>query len=266
MSVVDFPIIVDKLVFSYGYKEILKGISVKFEKNKFYSIIGPNGCGKTTLLKNITRNLEAEGNFIVIDSKDLKSMKSKEIARKLAFVPQNTNIDFEFTAMDVVIMGRSPYLRLFQNEKEEDMEIVRRSMEVTKTWHLRDVNINEISGGERQRVIIARALAQQTGIMLLDEPISMLDIHHQIELMDTVKKLVKEEGITVVAVLHDLNIASQYSDEIIILNGGQVFAKGTAAEVITENNILEVYGLSVQVIKNPITGKPHVIPISSLAV
>lgn len=263
---IEFPIVIDNLKFSYSEKEVLKGISISIEKNKFYSIIGPNGCGKTTLLKNITRSIEASTSSILIENKALKSMKPKEIARKMAFVPQNTNIDFEFSALDVVMMGRSPYLRLLQNESEVDFEIAKNAMLSTNTWHLKDKDINQISGGERQRIIIARALTQQTGIMLLDEPISQLDIHHQIEIMDTVRGLVNKNEMTVVAVLHDLNIAAQYSDNIVLINNGEIFAFGAPEEVITEKNILDVYGLMAQVIKNPVTGRPHVIPLSSLAV
>lgn len=260
----EFPIVIENLFYSYNEKEVLHGISLKITNNKFYSIIGPNGCGKTTLLKNISRGLENKVGKILIENKELKSLKSKEVARKLSFVPQNTAIDFDFTALDVVMMGRSPYLRLFQNEGAEDYRIAQQAMEITNTWHLKSMNINEISGGERQRVIIARALAQQAGIMLMDEPISQLDIHHQIELMDTVKSLVIDSGVTVVAVLHDLNIAAQYSDEIILMDNGQIVSMGSPDKVITEENVKKVYGLNASVINNPITGKPHVLPISAL--
>lgn len=259
-----YPIVIEELSFSYNEKDVLKDISLTIEKNKFYCIIGPNGCGKTTLLKNILGNLEHKFGKILIDNKEIRELRVKELARKISFVPQNTAIDFEFTALDVVMMGRSPYLRLFENEGTKDMEIARKAMICTNTWHLKDININEISGGERQRVIVARALAQQTNIMLMDEPISMLDIHHQIELMDTIKTLVINSEVTVVAVLHDLNMAAQYSDEIILMNQGMIYAKGTPEEVITEENLMNVYSLKASVIKNPVTGKPHVLPLSTI--
>jgi iron complex transport system ATP-binding protein len=161
-------------------------------------------------------------------------------------------------------MGRSPYLKLFQQENENDLEIAEKAMKATNTWHIKNMNINEISGGEKQRVVIARALAQQTGIMLMDEPISQLDIHHQIELMDTIKSLVNTSDVTVVTVLHDLNIAAQYSDEIILMNDGTIFAKGLPESVITEENLMNVYGLKTSIIRHPITGKPHVLPLSSI--
>lgn len=260
-----FPIIIEDLSFSYNEKYVLRDISLNIEKNKFYCIIGPNGCGKTTLLKNISGNVEHKAGRILIENKEIRDLRIKEVARKVSFVPQNTSIDFEFSVLDVVMMGRSPYLRLFQNEGAKDLEIAHDAMKCTNTWHLKDKNINEISGGERQRVIVARALAQQTGILLMDEPISALDIHHQIELMDTIKKLVLSSDVTVVAVLHDLNMAAQYSDEIILMNSGEIVAKGVPEAVITEANLMNVYGLRASVIKNPVTGKPHVLPLSTIA-
>jgi len=261
---VKLPVVIKDLFFSYNDKEVLRGISLSFERNRFYSIIGPNGCGKTTLLKNISKNLDQNTGVILIENQDLNKLKTKEVARFISYVPQNTAIDFDFTAQDIVLMGRSPYLKLFQQESEKDLEIAEKAMKATNTWHIKNMNINEISGGEKQRVIIARALAQQTGIMLMDEPISQLDIHHQIELMDTIKSLVNTSDVTVVAVLHDLNIAAQYSDEIILMNEGKIFAKGSPESVITEENLMEVYKLKTSIIRNPITGKPHVLPLSSI--
>lgn len=260
----EYPIVIDNLSWSYGTKKILSNVHLKIERNRFYSIIGPNGSGKTTLLKNISKTLEPRKSTVFVDKQDIASMKPREMARKMANVPQNTHIDFEFSAMDIVMMGRSPYFRRFQSESPKDVEIVKEAMLATSTWHLKDKNINEISGGERQRVIVARALAQQTDIILLDEPISQLDIHHQIELMDTVRKLVRESKVTVIAVLHDLNIAAQYSDSMILVHEGQVVLGGTPEQVLTEENIKRVYQLPVHIIKNPISGKPHVIPVSGM--
>lgn len=260
----EYPIVLEDVVFAYNEKEVLKGISLTFERNRFYSIIGPNGCGKTTLLKNISRNLQCSAGKVLIENKDIKELKTRDIAKKLSLVPQNTVLDFEFTALDVVLMGRSPYLRLFQNEDANDFKIAENAMKSTNTWQLKNKSVNEISGGERQRVIVSRALTQQTDIMLMDEPVSQLDIHHQIELMDTVKSLVLNSSVTVIAVLHDLNMAAQYSDEIILMKNGQIFAKGNPESVITEDNIKMVYDLNASIIKNPVTGKPHVLPLSSL--
>ncbi len=256
-----YPIAIKNLTWCFGERKILHDLTINIEKKKFYSIIGPNGSGKTTLLKNISKSLEPQNDTVFIDNFDLTKLKNKEIARKISCVPQNTYIDFDFSVMDIVLMGRSPHFKWFQTESEEDIKIARKAMMATNTWELREKNINEISGGERQRVIVARALSQQTDIMLLDEPISQLDIHHQIELMDTVKSLIDYRGITVVAILHDLNLAAQYSDYLIFLNEGKIISQGSPEYVLTEENIEKVYNIKVHIMKNPFTGKPHIIPI-----
>lgn len=261
---IEFPIKIDNLSFSFGDKPILKDINFKIKKGDFCSIIGPNGSGKTTLLKNICRNLDVNKNRIFVNEKDLISYSNKSLAKNLSLVPQNTNIDFDFSAFDIVLMGRSPYLRRFQSESEEDLSIVEKAMNETNTWHLKDKNISQLSGGERQRVIAARSIAQGTDILLLDEPIAHLDIHHQIELLDTVKKLNKSKNITVIAVLHDLNLAAQYSNKLILLNSGKVVEVGNPEEVLTFENIKNIYDMNFQIIKNPITGKPHILPISKI--
>ncbi|WP_186429251.1 ABC transporter ATP-binding protein [Clostridium sp. BSD9I1] len=255
-----FSLIVKDLNYGYGNKNILHNINLEFTKGKFYTILGPNGSGKTTLLKNISRAVPVSNKKVYIDNNDINSLSSKDLAQNLASVPQNTNIDFEFTALDIVMMGRAPYLKRFQNEQERDFKIVEDCMKMTNTWELKDKNINELSGGERQRVIIARALAQDTDILLLDEPISNLDIQHQIEILDTIKFLSKD--ITVITILHDLNLAAEYSDSLILLKDGYIKAHGSVETVFTEKNLEEVYNMHVCLIKNPITGKPHVLPVS----
>lgn len=255
-----FSLTVKNLNCGYENKDILHDINLQFTKGKFYTILGPNGSGKTTLLKNISRAVPIKNKKVYIDDKDINSLSSKELAQNLASVPQNTNIDFEFTALDIVMMGRAPYLKRFQNEQKKDFEIVEESMKITNTFEFKDKNINELSGGERQRVIIARALAQDTDILLLDEPISNLDIQHQVEILDTVKFLSKD--ITVIAILHDLNLAAEYSDSLILLKDGHIKAQGSVENVFTEKNLQEVYNMDVCLIQNPITGKPHVLPVS----
>lgn len=260
-NMIDYPIVVRNLDWSYGQEKILDNINIKFEEGKFYSIIGPNGSGKTTLIKNISKLLEIKKESVFVNKCDLTKLSSKEFAKKISCVPQNTNIDFEFSVIDIVLMGRAPYLRRFQSESKDDLEIVKRAMEITNTWYLKDKRINEISGGERQRVIIARAIAQNTRIILLDEPISHLDIHHQVELLDTIRKLNEENNITVIAILHDLNMAAEYSDELILLSKGKIVAKGIPKEVLTKENIKQVYNIEINLIKNPVTKKPYIIPV-----
>lgn len=255
-----YSIQVQNLAYSYDDKDILKNLNIDFEENKFYSIIGPNGSGKTTFIKNLSKILEPKKNSILIEDKDIVSYKNKELAKKVSTVPQNTILDFDFSALDIVLMGRSPYISRFQSEKDKDIEIVKNSMEMTNTWHLREKNISSLSGGEQQRVLIARAIAQDTNIILLDEPISHLDLYHQVELLDTIKFL--NRNITVIAILHDLNLAAQYSDYILLMNKGKIIAKGTPEEVVTKRNIKEAYNIDVHLLKNPSNGRPYIIPVS----
>jgi iron complex transport system ATP-binding protein len=250
---------VKDLSFNFGKENILKHISLNIDKGSFYSIIGPNGSGKTTLLRNISRVLNPIKNTVFINNTDIISLKQREIAKTMAVVPQNTNIDFDFTALDIVMMGRAVHLRRFESEKEEDLKKVKEAMEITNTWNLREKNINHLSGGERQRVIVARAIAQDTEVILLDEPVSNLDLYHQIEVMNTVKTLVEDRNIIVIAVLHDLNLASNYSDHIFLMSDGKLFCEGNSEEVITEENIKDVYKVKISLTENPFTQKPHII-------
>lgn len=255
------PIKINNLNWSFGETEILKSICTNIKNNKFTCILGPNGSGKSTLLKNIVKVLEPKNKCIYIYGKDVTKLKYKDLAKEIAVVPQNTMISFDFTVMDIVLMGRSPYLSRFEVESEEDFQIVKKAMEITSTWSLKDRSIHKISGGERQRVVIARALAQQSQILVLDEPISHLDIHHQIEVLNISKKLCSEKTITVLAVLHDLNLAIEFSEYLILLKQGKIISQGLTDQVITKENIKNVYNIDVHMMKNPITGKPHVIPI-----
>jgi iron complex transport system ATP-binding protein len=263
-STIKYPVVVKDLDWNFGDNEVLKQVNIRIEKRKLYCIIGPNGSGKTTLLKNISKALETKKEKVFIDDTDLCDLKNRDIAKKLSCVPQSTNIDFEFTVMDIVLMGRSPYIKRFQSESTRDIEAARMAMESTNTWHLKDKSINSLSGGEKQRVIVARALAQETGIMLLDEPVSQLDIHHQVELMDNLRFLIEDKGITVMAILHDLNLAANFGDSLILLNEGRVVCQGSAEVVLTPENIEKVYRMRIKVIKNPVNGKPLVIPASEI--
>lgn len=252
------------LDYTVGLSHILEGINVSFERGKFIGIIGPNGSGKTTLLRHISAWLKPKRNSVIINGKDVLSFSDRELSRQMALVAQSTKVEFEFTAMDIVLMGRSPYVSRFEDEGEEDLRIAKEAMEATRTWHLRDRTVNSLSGGELQRVMVARALAQNTDILLMDEPISHLDIQHQIQILDLARKLQMEKGLTVVIVLHDLNLAAQYCDEFILLHNGRIYCSGPADKVLTEENIREVYGIDIYVMKNPVNGSPLIIPISPL--
>lgn len=248
----------------FGKTKILKDIEMEIENRSFIGIIGPNGSGKTTLLRNISTWYKPNIDTIILDGRDILSFNSRILSRKMAFVAQNTSIEFEFTAMDVVLMGRSPYIPRFGNESQEDIEKAQKVMELTETWNLRDRSVTSLSGGELQRVMIARALVQESPILLMDEPISNLDINHQIQIMDLVKKYQQEKELTVVTVLHDLNIAGQYCQKLILLDRGEIFYTGKPQEVLTRDNIKTVYGVDVRIIENPINGFPFIIPISSM--
>ncbi|HHW68330.1 MAG: cobalamin transport system ATP-binding protein [Epulopiscium sp.] len=250
---------VRNLSFSYGDQQVLKDISLSFNKGKFYSIIGPNGSGKSTFIKNISKLITPKAGSVLIDNQDICKMKNKELAKMMAVIPQNILIDYDFTVFDIVMMGRSPYKRSFQDFNGEDQAIVEKYMRATNTWNLKDQLITNLSGGEIQRVIAARALSQEADIILLDEITSHLDIQYQIEFLNIFRSL-KEDKI-IIAVLHDLNLASTFSDEIILLKRGQVEAKGSPEEVISKENIKKVYNLSVEIFENPVSQCPYVIPI-----
>lgn len=246
---------VENLQFGYRKQLVLKGLSFKIEKGNFISIIGPNGSGKSTLLKTLNQLYSPSAGSILIGGTNINRLKKKELARKVALVPQDTIIDYDFTVEDIVLMGRHPYKGRFQKENEKDYKIVNEVLKMTNTFHLKDRIITEISGGERQRVIIAKALAQKPSIILLDEPTSHLDINHQIEILNLLKRLNEEMGTTIVIVIHDVNLASRYSDEIIMLNEGEILEIGRPERVITKKNIEYVYDIKVEIEKNKYTDR-----------
>lgn len=255
---------INGLNWSFGSTAILKDITLQLDKGRFTGIIGPNGSGKTTLLKNITAWLKPHRNTVFIGGRDVLSYGDRELARSIAVVSQSTRTEFDFTALEVVLMGRLPHISRLRNESSDDIRICREKMESTHTWHLRDRPIGRLSGGELQRVAIARALAQNAQILLLDEPVSHLDIRHQIKVLDMIKRLQRKEGLCIIAVFHDLNLAAQYSDLLALMHKGRIKCFGSPGEVLTRENIREVYELEVHMMKNPINGLPHIVPIPSL--
>ncbi len=248
------------LDYSYGDTQILNGINITLDKGKFYSILGPNGSGKTTLLKNLQKILKSDKKSIYINGEDLTSISIKELSRQMAIVPQETYMDFDFTVLDMVLMGRSPYIKRFESESQYDLELSQKAMEATNTWKFKDKSVRNISGGELQRAIVSRAMVQDTDIMLLDEPVSNLDLYHQMSILKTVSGFCRSKGVTVVAVLHDINLAIEFSDVLILLNHGEIISMGPPEEVITEEAIKTLYDMKCMIIKNPASGKPHIIP------
>lgn len=249
---------IDGLSVSFGKHEVLTDINIEIKKGEFVTILGPNGSGKTTLLKSISNMIETRKNTVWVDGQDVFLMKAKERARLMSVVPQNTDVVYEFTCHDVVMMGRYPHVSRFKGETEKDKDIVLKAMQTTNVEYLKDRFFTEISGGERQRVVLAQAIAQEPDLILLDEPISNLDPQYQVEILDTVKKLSIEKGLTVIAILHDLNFASMYSDKVILMKEGKIFTSGMAQDVLTAENIKRVFDADVLVSKSPVINRPHI--------
>lgn len=220
---------------------ILDHIGLDFLHGDFYGILGPNGSGKTSLIRHILRFIETKQGQLLLDERELSKYKRKELAKNLALVPQNTNMDSAFTAYDVVMMGRSPYQKAFAQNSIEDEKIVKDSMDMTNCYHLRDQMYSNLSGGEAQRVITARAIAQQTPWLILDEPVSHLDIRYQVELMEQLKGLNENKGISILAVLHDINLSCRYCKKIVLMKQGKIIAHGPTEEVMTLENLEYVY-------------------------
>ena len=252
---------VSDLSFSFGETKILKDISFEVGDGEFLGLMGPNGSGKTTMLRCLTRYLPTETQAVLVDMKPLHTMTDKEVASTFAVVPQSSSTDFPFTVRDVVMMGRIPHAHSrFSGTRREDSDIVARSMDSAGCAHLAERPFSELSGGERQRAVIARALAQEPRALLLDEPTVYLDISGQLEMMDLVRRLNKERGLTVVAVLHDINLAARYCDRIALLSQGRLEAIGRPEEVLNPETILGVYGVDVSVRRDPFTSAIYIMP------
>jgi len=248
----------------YESTKVLEEVSFSASEGGFVGVLGPNGAGKTTLLRTISRTLKPSLGVVLIDDKDVSKIGAKELAREVAVVPQETHVTFSLTALDIVLMGRNPYLGRLQLEDSGDFAVARKAMETTNTWHLADRQIIELSGGEKQRVIIARALAQSPKVLLLDEPTLHLDISSQIEIMDLLTRLCRENRLLVVAVIHDLNLATRYCDKIILINQGRIASIGKPEDVLKSETIKEVFKVEVLVRRNPITNLLYVIPFTTL--
>ncbi len=249
---------INNIACRYESTSILEDIELSALGGDFIGVIGPNASGKSTLIRSISRTLRPYMGAILLDEKDVYVLPSKEVAKKLAVVPQESVITFAFTALEIVLMGRTPHLGRFDAEDADDLAIARKAMELTNTWHLSERPINELSGGEKQRVIIARALAQEPNVLLLDEPTDHLDIGHQIEILDLIKRLSKEEGIIVIAVFHNLNLASLYCDRLMLIHHGKIFSLGSPENVLTAENIKRVYGVDALVKRQSTTNSMYV--------
>lgn len=253
----------EQLSFTYSSEDwmVLKDVDLKIESGQMVAVVGPNGSGKTTFLKLASGVLRPTRGRMLLDEIDLKDLGRNKIAQKVAMVPQYFYMPFAFTVAEVVMMGRTPFIKLLGGEKEHDRNAVQQSMESTGVTEFENRLFNDLSGGERQRAILALAMAQEPKLLLLDEPTAHLDINHQIELLQLVRKLNQEQEITIAAVMHDLNLASLYFDRLIILKDGTVYADGSPQEVLTADIIQHVYGTQVHVTTHPTTGTPYVIAL-----
>lgn len=238
---------VDNIQFYYEARKVLDEISFKADEGEFIGLIGPNGSGKTTLLRIIDGILKPIVGSVYIDCRRISELDPREIAREIAVVPQIADLSFDLKVFDIVMMGRYPYLDGISLEGEVDEEKVRFWMKVTNTLHLAERSIKEISGGERQRVFITRALAQEPRILLLDEPTSNLDICYKIEIMNLLRELVDELKLTIICAIHDLNLAARYSDRIILIKDGRIKSVGKPRDVLTRDNLREVFKIDAKI-------------------
>ncbi|NQT95713.1 MAG: ABC transporter ATP-binding protein [Candidatus Omnitrophica bacterium] len=253
---------VQNLRSGYGQIRILHDISFEIERGEFIGIIGPNGAGKTTLLKTLTHIIRPQSGNIFLEGKDIHSMSSAEVAKSFAMVGQGLKPIFSFTAREIVLMGRTPYIGILGQEKKEDLLLVEEVLKATDLRRFADRPIDELSAGERQRVLIAKALAQKPEVLLLDEPTAHLDIGYQIEILDLVKSFKEERGLTIACVLHDLNLASQYCDRIILLHEGIIVDFGPPESILRSDLIEKVFKTSIKVDSSILQGKPLIIPIT----
>lgn len=245
----------EQVKIGYGDTTIINNLDVEVPDGKVTSIIGPNGCGKSTLLKALSRLLSIKEGAIHLDGKSIHAQSTKEIAKKIAILPQSPEVADGLTVGELVSYGRFPHQKGFGRLTAEDKEIDW-ALSVTGTSEFRHRSINDLSGGQRQRVWIAMALAQRTDIIFLDEPTTYLDICHQLEILELVQKLNKEQGCTIVMVLHDINQAIRFSDHLIAMKDGNIVANGTTQEVLTKDNLEKVFNIDVVLDEDPRTGKP----------
>ncbi|MFT3799111.1 ABC transporter ATP-binding protein [Microbacterium sp.] len=253
-------LVAENATIGYDKRIISQGLSVAIPDGSFTAIIGPNGCGKSTLLRAFARVLTPASGRVLLDGKAIGSYRSKEVARRLGLLPQSSLAPDGIRVADLIARGRAPYQGLFQQWRASDEDAVARALETTRLTDLAGSLVDELSGGQRQRVWVAMLLAQETPIMLLDEPTTFLDIAHQYELMELFRSF-HAAGTTIVAVLHDLNQAARYADNLVVMKDGDIVAAGHPQEVITAELIGDVFGLRALVVPDPVTGTPTVVPL-----
>jgi len=247
------------ITITYVAHPVLRDVSFEINRGDLVVVLGPNGAGKTTLLRAIAKIVSPKTGIVLLDGCDIARIPVRQLMKILSVVPQSEGSVFSFTVQDIVAMGRTPHLSPLAPLSQRDRQIVREAMEATDVWELRDRLFTELSGGEQRRVLIAKALAQEPQLLLLDEPTANLDLHYQLEVVELVQRLNRERGITVLAVLHDLNLAAMLGERFILMHRGRIYAVGNADEVLTPQNIQQVYGVPVVVTRHPLNGKPIIL-------
>ena len=245
--------------FSYADGLVLGDVNLSVRAGEMVGLLGPNGSGKTTLLKLASGILKPGQGDIRLDGSDLNRLSRRAVARSVAVMPQQFHMPFAFTVGEVVMLGRTPFIRTLAGETAADKDAVNTALAMAGIGDLEERRFDELSGGERQKVVLAMTLAQQPRLLLLDEPTLHLDIAHQVEILERVRSLNREQGLTVIAAMHDLNLASLYFNRLVLLKEGRVVIDGTPEQVLTEDILLEVFAASVRVERHPVTGDPHVL-------
>lgn len=255
----------ENLTLGYGKKVVARELSVDIPDGHFTAIIGPNGCGKSTLLRTLSRLMTPLEGHVYLDGDAIQRYASKEVARRIGLLAQNATTPGDITVQELVARGRYPHQPLFTRWRKEDDEAVARAMQATGITDLAQQSVDTLSGGQRQRAWIAMVLAQETAIMLLDEPTTWLDISHQIDLLELLSELNQTQGYTLAAVLHDLNQACRYATHLIALRDGEIVAQGAPGEIVTPALIERIYGMRCMIIDDPVAGTPLVVPLGRRA-
>jgi len=247
--------------FRYGDIKALDGFSLSVEAGQFVGMVGPNGSGKSTFVRVVSGVVRPQEGKVLLGGENLKKMSAWEVARRVAVAPQRVELGFDLGVREFVLLGRLPYLRRFAGENRRDLEVVEEAMAATEVLELQGRRIGELSGGERQRAVLAKALAQEPRVLLLDEPTTHLDIYHQMEMLRLVRRLNRQRGMTVLAILHDVNLAAQYCDEVAVVKRGRVLEAGPMREVMRREVLEETFGVEVMVREDVVSGRPFVVPL-----
>jgi len=250
---------IKNVVAGYQNKTVIRNLDLRFKEGEFCALLGPNGAGKSTLLKVLLGYIKPEEGFVKIVNNRLAGWKKSELAKIVSLIPQKVEMQFDYTVEDLVLMGRFPYLGYWRGYSAKDREIVQEALQQLDLYEMRNEMFSQLSGGEQQRVAIARALVQDTPIILMDEAFSHLDINHQLEIMQILSRINREQNKLIILVSHNINLTSEYCDRIIFLKKGQLVDEGTPEEVLIPETLKTVYGADLQTVPNPVSGKPNLI-------